>query len=66
MRRDEREVELLSLIAEGRSDEAIGERLDVDRSAVGEAVENVFSKLGVQGSPDELRRIVYALEVLRS
>jgi class 3 adenylate cyclase/DNA-binding NarL/FixJ family response regulator len=63
---DDREVELLSLIAEGRSDEAIGERLDVDRSAVGEAVGKVFSKLGVQGSPDELRRIVYALDVLRS
>ena len=60
------EVELLSLIAEGRSDEAIGERLDIDRAVVGEAVGNVFSKLGVQGSPDELRRIVYALEVLRS
>jgi DNA-binding NarL/FixJ family response regulator/class 3 adenylate cyclase len=63
---DDDEVELLSLIAEGRSDETIGERLDIDRGDVGEAVGNVFSKLGVQGSPDELRRIVYALEVLRS
>jgi DNA-binding NarL/FixJ family response regulator/class 3 adenylate cyclase len=63
---DDDEVELLSLIAEGRSDETIGERLDIDRGDVGEAVGSVFSKLGVQGSPDELRRIVYALELLRS
>ena len=60
------EVELLGLIAEGRSDDAIGERLGIDNKGVGEAVGKVFEKLGVQGSPDELRRIVYALEVLRS
>ena len=62
---DDGEVELLSLIAEGRTDEAIGERLEIERTAVGEAVGKVFSKLGVEGSSDELRRIVYALEVLR-
>jgi DNA-binding NarL/FixJ family response regulator len=60
------EVELLGLIAEGRSDEAIGERLGLDDAEVGDAVGKIFSRLGVEGSPDGLRRIVDALEVLRS
>jgi DNA-binding NarL/FixJ family response regulator len=60
------EVELLALIAEGRSDDAIGERLGIDRADVGEAVQKVFGKLGVEADPEELRRIVYALEVLRT
>jgi DNA-binding NarL/FixJ family response regulator len=60
------EVELLGLIAEGRSDDAIGERLGIDRTAVAGIVSNVFAKLGIQSSPDELRRIVSALELLRS
>ncbi len=60
------EVELLALIAEGRSDEAIGDRLGLDPEGVREAAGQVFAKLGVQGSPDELRRIVSVLDVLRS
>ena len=60
------EVELLGLIAEGHSDQAIGERLGIVGADVGEAVAKVFAKLGVKGSPEELRRIVYALDALRS
>lgn len=63
---DDRELELLGLIAEGRADDGIGERLGIEPGEVGRAAEAVFAKLGVHGSPDELRRIVSALEVLRS
>jgi serine/threonine-protein kinase len=63
---DERELELLGLIAEGRSDDAIAEQLGTDPAEIGQTVEGVFTKLGVHGSPDQLRRIVSALEVLRS
>ena len=60
------ELELLGLIAEGRSDEAIGDRLGLDPEEAREAAGQVFAKLGVQGSPDELRRIVSVLDLLRS
>jgi class 3 adenylate cyclase/DNA-binding NarL/FixJ family response regulator len=58
-------VELLALIAEGRSDEAIGDQLGLDPDGVRVAAEGLFAKLGLHGSPDEVRRIVSVLEVLR-
>jgi DNA-binding NarL/FixJ family response regulator len=60
------EVDLLGLIAEGRSDEAIAERFGVDPAEVQAAADEVFAKLGLQGSADEMRRIVSVLAVLRS
>jgi class 3 adenylate cyclase/DNA-binding NarL/FixJ family response regulator len=63
---DHSELELVGLIAEGKSDEAIGEQLGMETAEVGPAVESVFTKLGVHGSPHELRRVVSALEILRS
>jgi class 3 adenylate cyclase/DNA-binding NarL/FixJ family response regulator len=63
---DDGELELLGLIAEGRADDSIGERLGIEPGEVGQAAETVFAKLGVSGSSAELRRIVSALEVLRS
>jgi serine/threonine-protein kinase len=60
------ELELLGLIAEGRSDDAIAEQLGTEPAEIGQTVEGVFTKLGVHGSPDQLRRIVSALEVLRA
>jgi class 3 adenylate cyclase/DNA-binding NarL/FixJ family response regulator len=62
----EDELELLGLIAEGRSDDTIAEQRGVEPTHVGEAVNAVFAKLGIEGSADELRRIVSALEMLRS
>jgi class 3 adenylate cyclase/DNA-binding NarL/FixJ family response regulator len=62
----EDERALLGLIAEGRSDDAIAEQLKVEPAQVDQAVDAVFTKLGVHGSPDELRRIISALEILRS
>jgi DNA-binding NarL/FixJ family response regulator len=62
----EDEVDLVGLIAEGRSDEAIAERLGVEPADVHEAADEVFAKLGLQGSADEIRRIVAVLDVLRS
>jgi class 3 adenylate cyclase/DNA-binding NarL/FixJ family response regulator len=62
----EDEIELLALIAEGRSDERIGEQLGLSVDKVHEAVGGLFTRLGLHGNPDELRRIVSALEVLRA
>ena len=62
----EDEVELLTLIAEGRTDETIGGQLGLSVGEVREAVGRLFAKVGLHGSPDELRRIVSVLEVLRA
>jgi class 3 adenylate cyclase/DNA-binding NarL/FixJ family response regulator len=59
------ELELLSLIAEGRSDDGIAQRLARDVVQVQAAAADVFAKLGIHGSPDELRRIVSVLGILR-
>ena len=60
----EEEVELLALLAEGRNDEKIGEQLGLDLDEVLDAAGRLYAKLGLRGSPDELRRIVSVLEVL--
>jgi class 3 adenylate cyclase/DNA-binding NarL/FixJ family response regulator len=60
------EVELLALIAEGRSDETIGKQLGLALDEVHETAGKLFAKLGLHGSPDELRRIVSVLEILRA
>ncbi len=62
----EDEVELLALLAEGRTDEKIGEQLGLNRKEVHQAAGRLFAKLGLHGSPDELRRIVSVLEFLRA
>jgi len=62
----EDEVELLALIAEGRTDEEVGEQLGLNLDEVREAVRRLFAKVGLHGSPDELRRVVSVLEVLRA
>jgi class 3 adenylate cyclase/DNA-binding NarL/FixJ family response regulator len=63
---DDDEIHLVSLIAEGRSDEAIADRLGVEPAEVHDAADEVFAKVGLQGSADEIRRIVSVLGVLRS
>ena len=44
-----REREVLSLIAEGRTNREIGERLFISQKTVGVHVGNILSKLGVSG-----------------
>jgi HD-GYP domain-containing protein (c-di-GMP phosphodiesterase class II) len=43
----EREVEVLRLIARGRSNREVAERLVISRKTVGRHVENVYAKIGV-------------------
>jgi DNA-binding NarL/FixJ family response regulator len=63
---DEDEVELLALIADGTTDEKIGEQLGLSLDEVHDATGRLFARLGLHGSPDKLRRIVAVLEVLRA
>ena len=61
-----RERSILSLIAEGRSDEAIAEHLDVTKDAYEAELRDVFVKLGLSGTQDDLRRVVAVLGYLSS
>jgi class 3 adenylate cyclase/DNA-binding NarL/FixJ family response regulator len=57
-----RERGVFQLAAEGRSDEAIAQKLGITRVNVERELRNVFAKLGLCGTVDELRRIVALLE----
>ena len=59
-----REREVLSLIAEGRSNRAIAAALVVGEKTVETHVANVFSKLGLEETPDDHRRVLAALSWL--
>jgi DNA-binding NarL/FixJ family response regulator len=60
-----REREVLALIAEGRSNKAIGERLVLSQRGVQKHVTAVFAKLGLAADEDDNRRILAVLEYLR-
>ena len=61
-----REREVLALVAEGRSNRAIGERLFLSPKTVEAHVSSIFSKLGIDDTPDDNRRILCVLAWLRS
>jgi len=61
-----REHEVLALIAEGRSNKGIGERLVITERAVQKHVTSIFSKLDLPQSDDDHRRILAVLAYLRS
>jgi DNA-binding NarL/FixJ family response regulator len=61
-----REREVLELIAEGRSNHAIAERLVVSRSAIEKHVTQIFEKLGVQRDGTAHARVLAVLAYLRS
>jgi DNA-binding NarL/FixJ family response regulator len=56
-----REREVLQLVAEGRSNRAIGERLVISQGAVQKHVSAIFTKLGLPASQDDDRRILAVL-----
>jgi class 3 adenylate cyclase/DNA-binding NarL/FixJ family response regulator len=58
--------ELLALVAEGLGDEAIAHRLGLDPPTVAERVGELFRTFGLEGKPDEVRRVLSVLTVLRS
>jgi DNA-binding NarL/FixJ family response regulator len=61
-----REREVLGLMAEGRSNQAIAEALVVTERAVEKHVTSIFSKLGLVNTPEDHRRVLAVLAYLRT
>jgi DNA-binding NarL/FixJ family response regulator len=61
-----REREVLELMAEGRSNNGIGEALVITTRAVEKYVSSIFTKLGLPSSGGESRRVLAVLLYLRS
>ena len=59
-----REREVLSLMAEGRSNNAIAERLVVTEKAIGKHISSIFAKLDLPVSEDDHRRVLAVLAYL--
>jgi DNA-binding NarL/FixJ family response regulator len=62
----EREREVLAVMAEGRSNQAICERLFLSPKTVEAYVHNVFTKLGLHPAADANRRVLAVLAYLRA
>jgi DNA-binding NarL/FixJ family response regulator len=60
-----RERSVLELVAEGRSNKAISERLVITQGAVQKHVSTIFNKLGLPAGEDDDRRILAVLAYLR-
>jgi len=61
-----REREVLDLMAEGRSNKAIGERLVITDRAVEKHVTSIFGKLGLEPTAEDHRRVLAVLTFIRS
>ena len=61
----ERERSVLELVAEGRSNRAIAERLTISQAAVQKHVSTIFNKLGLPAGADDDRRILAVLAYLQ-
>jgi DNA-binding NarL/FixJ family response regulator len=62
----QREREVLELMAEGRSNAAIAERLVITERAVEKHVTSIFSKLDLPPTAEDHRRVLAVLTFLRS
>lgn len=60
-----KEQEVLGLIAEGRSNAAIARRLVVTEATVSKRVASIFTKFDLPQAPDDHRRVLAVLAVLR-
>jgi DNA-binding NarL/FixJ family response regulator len=61
-----REREVLGLMAEGRSNQAIAEQLVVTERAVEKHVTSIFGKLDLAPAPEDHRRVLAVLAFLRA
>jgi DNA-binding NarL/FixJ family response regulator len=61
-----REVDVLSLMAEGRSNAGIADRLVISEGAVEKHVANIFAKLRLPVSESDNRRVLAVLQFLQS
>ncbi|ARZ70447.1 LuxR family transcriptional regulator [Streptomyces albireticuli] len=59
-----REREVMELMAQGRSNAAIADRLQVTERAVAKHTSNIFAKLGLPPSDDDNRRVLAVLAYL--
>jgi DNA-binding NarL/FixJ family response regulator len=62
----DREREVLALMAEGRTNQAIAERLFITERTVEKHVKSIFSKLRLPVSPEDHRRILAVVAYLRA
>jgi DNA-binding NarL/FixJ family response regulator len=62
----ERDREVLALMAQGRSNQAIARRLVMSERAVEKHVTSIFGKLGLPPAPEDHRRVLAVLTFLRS
>jgi DNA-binding NarL/FixJ family response regulator len=60
-----RELQVLSLMAEGRSNQGIAEELIVTVAAVERHITSIFGKLALRAVPEDHRRVLAVLEFLR-
>jgi len=61
-----RERDVLGLMAEGRTNSAIGQRLYLSEKTVEGNVRRIFDKLGLTDTPDDNRRVLAVLAFLRA